>query len=272
MFDAKYSRKVLDHNDLFYYPKNRTILPFFGYNARLETKFYTDSYGGDYYVTEQGANTYKVTKSATHYYDRKEYYAEYERGLDNYAHYEPRLDELEEEFYQQYIVKHGVDVWYSPYIAPTLEDFHKRFAKPKNAGLLAALGALCIPLAVASIIVIGIVLMDAIESILPSFLPVSSTQVASVPFVILMGIGVMSLVKRHKDIKELRATPYEGMSKEYKDALLKRYFKVMKSTYTGRLGEILQEYYWLRENAKQKKYNEIHGYKNADKPKKKKKI
>lgn len=272
MFEGKYSKKVLDHNDPFYYPENRTILPFFGYDARLETNFYTDSYGGNYYVTEQGANTYKVTKSATHYYNRQEHYAEYKRGLDNYAHYEPRLDELEEEFYQQYIVKDGVDIWYSPYIAPTLEDFHKRFAKPKNAGLLAALGAVCIILAVASVIVIGIVLMDVIESMLPSFLPITSTHVASVPFVILMVIGVLSLVKRHKDIKELRATPYEEMPREYKDALLKRYFKVMKSAYRGRLGEILQEYYLLRESAKQKENDaRQRWYENADKPKKKKK-
>lgn len=251
MFDSKYSKKVFNHNEPHYYPENCTILPFFGYYARLNTVSYTDSYGGNYYVTEQGANTYKVTKSATHYYNRFEHYAEYTRS-SGYAYYEPRLDELEEKFYQEYIVKRGVDVWYSPYISPTLEDYHKRCAEPKNAKLLAALGALCIPLAIASVVVIGIMLMDVIESIIPDFLPITSTHISTVPFVTLMGIGVLSLVKRSQSIKKLRAIPLENMSQEYQDALRKRYYKGMVSVYGKELGDILQQYAQLMESAKDK--------------------
>ncbi len=251
MFDSKYSKQVFNRNEPHYYPEKCTILPFFGYHARLNSVSYTDSYGGDYYVTAQGANTYKVTKSATHYYNRYKDYAEYTRG-SGYAYYEPRLDELEEKFYQEYIVKRGVDVWYSPYISPTLEDYHKRYAKPKNANFLAVLGALCIPLAIASVIVIGIMLMGVIESIIPDFLPITSTHISTIPFVILMGIGVLSLVKRSQSIKQLRAIPLENMSQEYQADLRKHYYKSMISTYGKDLGRILQEYSKLMESARDK--------------------
>lgn len=257
MFEQKYSKQVWNDNEPLYHPGNCTILPFFGYHARLNSVGYQDSYGGNYTVTAQGNNTYKVSKSREYFYTRYNHYAEYERG-ENLSAYEPKLNQLEEEFYDRYIKKGGVDIWYSPYISPTLEDFHKKKAKLKNSGLLAALGAICIPLAVASIILIGIVFADAVQSLLPEFLPIEPVQIAAAPFVVLMGIGVLSLIKRHKDIKELRAKPYEQMPKEYKNDLRTKYFKYMKSTYRGRLGEILQEYYLLRESALQKKHDAIY--------------
>ena len=257
MFDQKYSKQVFNDNEPLYSPQNCTILPFFGYHARLNSVSYQDSYGGNITIKQENRNTYKVSKSTEYFYDRYNHYAEYERG-ENLSAYEPKLNQLEEEFYDRYIKKGGVDIWYSPYISPTLEDFHKKKAKTKMSGLLAALGAICIPLAVASIILIGIVFADAIKSLLPDFLPIEPVQIAAIPFVALMAIGVLSLIKRRVDIKELRAAPYERMPREYKETLRKQYFNYMKSTYAGRLGEILQEYYLLRESALQKKHDAIY--------------
>ena len=268
MFEAKYSKQVFNEYEPLYHPENCTILPFFGYYARLNSVGYQDTYGGNYTVTQQSRDTYKVTKSAQYSYTRYNHYAEYTRS-DGFSYYEPKLNQLEEEFYQRYIVDRKVDIWYSPYISPSLEDFHKRNGLTKTSGLLGILGGLCIPLAVASIILIGLVFGDTIRNMLPAFLPIEPVKIAAVPFVVLMAIGVMSLIKRNKDVKELRSTPLDKMPNEYKDALQKRYFKGMKLTYGDKLGGILQEYYLLQESAKQKQNDAIHWYEKPKKSKKK---
>lgn len=213
-----------------------TILPFFGYKLRTDSKHTTETYGGNTYITKVGADTYKVSQSPTGIYGRSHYYKELRRDPNVLT--DPNLENQ----VQSWLKKNKYnDIWMTPYISPDLEDFHHVNGEgPKNSlfNIFAAILALAgIALAIAMFL-----MGDLIRSFLPNAIDFLSLQLSVLPAAGGIGLAVVMLVMKYQHNKAYRALPLSQTPQKYQDALRQRYYKGLVLLFGQELGTNMRDF------------------------------
>lgn len=242
-FDDVYSRKTTEEEHRSGGNARATILPFFGFELGKRSSSRVDTYGGNIYVTQETANTYSVSKSATGLYNRYSYYLEWKRNKSAVT------DHNLETKVQQWMKKNNyTDIWTTPYICPTLEDFHRMNGEgPKNKLFNVAIIviiAISILLSIA-LGVVGICMSAMLPPAIGTYMPVIAlAPLFDVPLLVAL-VGVLKYVHNRKH----RNRPLKDRSQKYQDELRARYYKGMVLAFGQEIGEGMKALSMEREKA-----------------------
>lgn len=216
-FENEYKRgatateRVEDHN-------KKTILPFFGFELVAHSESSLETYGGNTYVTQVGTDTYKVSTSDKHLYTRTKHYLKWRRKTPVFTDYE-----LESKVQKWLKENKFNDIWTTPYIAPTPEEYHQMngYGPKDKAFRMGALG----------IFLLGVILTAALAvfggplfAALPEFLQGLKLQICAMPFMDCAFIALVLLYFKHQHNKKHRAKPMKEMSQHYQDEIRKQYY------------------------------------------------
>ena len=218
-----------------------TILPFFGFAARVISESSISTYGGNLWVTQETANTYKVTKSATGIYNRTKYYWEFYRETPVFTDYE-----LESKVQKWLKDNKYNDIWLTPYICPTLADFHEKYGEHPKKKLFNCLALFSVILGA---ILTGLLFInsDMIASLLPEFLSMLVHEIAIAPLSGGVLLSILLLIYNSKLNKKFRAVPLHMTDSKYQENLRSRYYSGMINLFGKEIGTQMQQLSMERE-------------------------
>jgi len=212
-----------------------TILPFFGFAIRVISQSSISTYGGNLWVTQETADTYKVTKSATGIYNRTKYYWEFYREMPVFTDYE-----LESKVQKWLKDNKFNDIWQTPYICPTLTDFHEVFGEHPKKKLFNWLALLSIILG-AMLTGLLFINSDMIASLLPEVLSVLVHEIAITPLSGGVMLAILLLFYKSIKNKKYRAVPFHMTDSKYQENLRSRYYSEMIKLFGTEIGTQMQQ-------------------------------
>lgn len=212
-----------------------TILPFFGFALRGISQSSISTYGGNVYVTQETADTYKVTKSATGIYNRTKHYLEFYRETPVFTDYE-----LESKVQKWLKDNKFNDIWQTPYICPTLADYHEVYGEHPKKKLLNRLALLSIILGA---VLTGLLFInsDMVASLLPEFLSFLVREIAITPLSGGVLLAILLLIYKSMKNKEYRAVPLHMTDIKYQENLRSRYYSGMVNLFGKEIGTQMQK-------------------------------
>ena len=225
--------------------QSSTILPFFGFELQSDTQTSIDTYGGNTYVSKVGTDTYKVSKSDIGFYNRTQHFLKWCRK-------QPILTDFELETEIQGWMKKNQfnDIWTTPYISPTADDYHRKNGYgPKNQVFLGAIIAILIVGTILSVMaaIAGVLLFSFVPEILQVFIPILALS----PFASGVEIAIILLILKFFYNKKHRARPLSSRDQKYQDALRKQYYKGLVNVFGEELGNKMKNFSIQREQAQE---------------------
>ena len=225
--------------------QSSTILPFFGFELKADSQTSVDTYGGNTYVSKVGADTYKVSKSDIGFYNRTKYFLKWCRKQPTLTDFE-----LETEF-QEWLKKNQFnDIWTTPYVSPTADDYHRKNGYgPKNRVFLGAIIGVLIAGVILSVIaaIAGVLLFSTLPEFLQGFIPI----LALAPFSSGVEIAIILLILKFFYNKKHRAQPLSSRDQKYQDELRDKYYKGLVNVFGEELGNKMKNLSIQREQAQE---------------------
>ena len=223
-----------------------TILPFFGFTLRTDTQSRVDTYGGNIYATQTGADSFRLDRSPTGVYNRFSYSKVFRREQSALT------DRDLETKVQAWLKANGFDdIWNTPYICPTAEAFHRLYGDGPSSALYTFLAAFFG--IVGLLLTLVLALNHAwLASLLPESMSFLTMQITLSPLTDGLFLAVLLLFFRHQHNKKHRARPLAERNAAYQKALRARYYKGMAKLFGKELGEAMKQFSIRREEAGKK--------------------
>ena len=245
-FDDSYRRVISDSEYIRDRDPRRTILPFFGFKLEKEVESSLSTYGGNTYVTQVSNNTFEVSKSDKGLYIKNKHYEKFCRAKPVFTDYE-----LEYKV-QQWLKKNGIqDIWASPYISPSVEDFHQVNGWGPLNSLFNILAIATLVIGILLSIVIAI-FAGPILSILPEFMQDLKMQLIVTPFSGCVPAAFLLLIVKFLHNRSYRQRPLADRKQKYQDEIRARYYKGMVLLFGEEIGQGMKALSIAREMDQQK--------------------